>query len=470
MEDSSIELIEENLKKLLIAINKTQYYGKFYYILRELVENAERANAKRIYAERKSLNLSRLSDSPQLKDFITSYKEELTCYRDDLKRKKLFIRIELKVRNNNIIIRVTNNSEISDTEKKRIEQRINKSFQISNMREAARYLRDKKESSGLGIISVILALKHIGGSVDSIQFYTHLSGHTIVQINLPVHVITDENIMKIAAEVQETISDIPKIPDNLVRILEELRKTKPDIPRIANLIKKDPGLSVDILKTVNSGLYMLPNKVSNVNQAVTLLGLKGIKSIVSTTATKEVFKFRKDIDEIWKHSYTCAKYSQVIAEIFNMTKIYDDLILSGFLHDIGKIIMLGDAGITKIEEYINNSRLNIQNTKIEEIFFVLNHAIVSSEIAHQWGFSPEVIASLKYHHDPKNCKKDDIPFVYTTFLANIFIGIKNGRYNITEVPLYVMEFFKCNNLDELEILRNKVEETLQKKLAQTSHF
>lgn len=464
MDDDSILKIEENLRKLLNALNKIEYYGKFYYILRELVENAERANAKRVYADRKKIPVSKLKDDKELESFIKNYHEDLNSFREELRQRKLFIRIELKVRNNIIIIRVTNNAEISSEEKTRIDKKIEKSFQIKNMREAIKFLKDKKESSGLGIVSVILALKHIGGKFDAIQYYTHFPGHTIVQINLPVYVITDEYIRRIANEVQDTISNIPKIPENLQRLLNVLNKPNVEFSYVAKLIKNDPGLSIDILKTVNSGLYMLPNRVGNINQAVSLIGIKGIKSIVSTTASREVFKSRKDIDNIWKHSYLCARYNQVLAKLFNYNHIVDDLVLCGFLHDIGKIILLGDAGINKIEQYLKNSRFNKQNTKIEEIFFVLNHALVGSEISKQWGLSEKIIEAVNFHHEPNKCSLESQPYVYITYLSNVFIGITNKRYNIAEIPIYVMRFFDCEKLEDLENLRTKVEDLLHKSL------
>lgn len=56
-------------------------------------------------------------------------------------------------------------------------------------------------------------------------------------------------------------------------IIEQIREVSPDLPKIAQLIGKDAGISANILRTVNSPAFNLPNKIGSINQAVMLLGL-----------------------------------------------------------------------------------------------------------------------------------------------------------------------------------------------------
>ena len=53
---------------------------------------------------------------------------------------------------------------------------------------------------------------------------------------------------------------------------------EPDIDKIANLILTDVGISLSILKTINSPFYGMNRKISKIKQAVMIVGLK--KSVV----------------------------------------------------------------------------------------------------------------------------------------------------------------------------------------------
>jgi len=52
---------------------------------------------------------------------------------------------------------------------------------------------------------------------------------------------------------------------------------------IARIISKDPALSSKILRTVNSSFYGRSQSVSQVSQALVILGLQSVKTLVQDT-------------------------------------------------------------------------------------------------------------------------------------------------------------------------------------------
>lgn len=77
---------------------------------------------------------------------------------------------------------------------------------------------------------------------------------------------------KIAAVVSSF--QIPAKPQILTELQSLLDEVEPDIDKIANLILTDVGISSSILKIINSPFYGMKRKISNIKQAVMIVGLK----------------------------------------------------------------------------------------------------------------------------------------------------------------------------------------------------
>src|SRR5437763_16726993 len=73
---------------------------------------------------------------------------------------------------------------------------------------------------------------------------------------------------------------LPSLPAIAVQVLELAQKDHVDIAEIARIISKDPALSSKILRTVNSSFYGRSQSVSQVSQALVILGLQSVKTLV----------------------------------------------------------------------------------------------------------------------------------------------------------------------------------------------
>jgi HD-like signal output (HDOD) protein len=79
---------------------------------------------------------------------------------------------------------------------------------------------------------------------------------------------------------------IPPQPQILVDLQIEQIMPDPDINQIAKLISRDVGLAGTVLKVVNSSFYGLSNKITSVDQAVSLIGLDSVINIINGVSIK----------------------------------------------------------------------------------------------------------------------------------------------------------------------------------------
>lgn len=69
-----------------------------------------------------------------------------------------------------------------------------------------------------------------------------------------------------------------------IRLLAELTKADPDIARVELLIGQDANLSHKLLRSVNSAMFALPQRVTSLRQAIRLLGTTAIARWASMVA------------------------------------------------------------------------------------------------------------------------------------------------------------------------------------------
>ena len=76
---------------------------------------------------------------------------------------------------------------------------------------------------------------------------------------------------------------VPVRPEILSEIDDLMAEKEPNIGAVANLIASDVGLSATILKIINSPLYGMNRRISEIKQAVLMLGLNTINSLGTAT-------------------------------------------------------------------------------------------------------------------------------------------------------------------------------------------
>ncbi|MFM9967055.1 MAG: HDOD domain-containing protein, partial [Burkholderiales bacterium] len=82
---------------------------------------------------------------------------------------------------------------------------------------------------------------------------------------------------------------IPPCPAILTRFVAEMNQDEPDLRKLAGLIATDPALSAAMLATVNSPYYGLSRKASNVQHALTILGLRTGANLITRLLLRNAF-------------------------------------------------------------------------------------------------------------------------------------------------------------------------------------
>jgi putative nucleotidyltransferase with HDIG domain len=207
-----------------------------------------------------------------------------------------------------------------------------------------------------------------------------------------------------AAALIEGVRDLPTPPLVFTQIVKVVDDPDTSAYEVAAIIAEDPAMSAKVLRITNSAFYGLSGTVTSVKQAVVIIGLNGVKSLVVSTSVIDMFKGdrvgREFQDLFWRHSLVTAFGSRMLMRVLRPGDFgHGELAFStGLLHDIGKMIMYlksPDAG----RQILAEVRPELEGAAERESFGC-THAEVGEKITQKWNLPPELSTAIAHHHAP----------------------------------------------------------------------
>ncbi|MDA3809568.1 MAG: HDOD domain-containing protein [Spirochaetaceae bacterium] len=448
--------LENVLGMFLKEMDQDILKDRLSYCLRELAVNAKKANTKRVYFEEKNLDLSQNDHYEKgMRNFKEDTFNNLEHYLNLQKEKGLFIKIIFHCRGKNFKLSIKNNVEINRKEQMRIYDRIARSRAFDSMEEAFAEVLDDSEGAGLGIVILILMLRKMGLDEESFEIEGE-NGITTASLTIPVGEVHLEKLDLLTTQIVEEIEALPQFPDNIVHLQNLINDPDSEISEIARRIATDPSLTADLLKTVNSAQFMLPNKVDNIADAVKMVGLRGLKNLLYSYGTEKILNFPEK-KELWEHAHRTAYYSYNLARNRKLKKdIVDDAYIGGILHDMGKIVFsnVHPMLIERIQEFSVDKE--IPGELFERLSAGYNHAEVGAKIAEKWNFPDSLVKAIEHHHNPENCENEFKPLVYTIYLANAICNLEKKEISFDQLDEKVLTFFKITSFEQIKHIMNRL--------------
>lgn len=181
----------QNLLNIFLeACNESFLFNCLSYCLFELLDNASKANAKRIFFQEQNLNINDTSDYQNgMKTFKENLSENKEHYKKELATGRLQVHLQLSA-DDVICVSVTNNTKITNAEYKRIQDKIEKTKIYNDVADAFTDI-DQTEGSGLGIITIVIMLKKLGLDTNCLTFSTS-EDETIASIIIPKDSLIDD--------------------------------------------------------------------------------------------------------------------------------------------------------------------------------------------------------------------------------------------------------------------------------------
>lgn len=188
---------------------------------------------------------------------------------------------------------------------------------------------------------------------------------------------------------------IPSRPESLVSIVELMKAQEPNTEQIAAILRKDVYLYSSVLAAVNAPVFALNHKITDINHAITLLGLDRLFSIVRLAALKNSLSTTERLDRFWDSATEVAEICTSIAVKYTGLDIHTAY-STGMMHDCGVPLMLENHPDFKAFLRKANAQDLLSLQDEEQKHFNSNHFQVGAEIAHLWYMPDSICEAIAY--------------------------------------------------------------------------
>lgn len=221
------------------------------------------------------------------------------------------------------------------------------------------------------------------------------------------------------------IKDIPTLPTIVFELNQHLQHPETSIAKVSEIIEKDQAMALKILKLVNSAFYGFKSRISDIKNAVVLLGFNAVRNaIVSVSVINALPKsllFQDfEMTTFWKHSLAVAVTSKNIAQKAGLESP-DNCFVGGLLHDIGKVILAQYFQDLFVKVWSHMQREYVSFYQAERSELPVDHAKIGAYLAERWALPQGLVDGLRWHHE----FQPDIPnsdFIRIIYLSNILVN------------------------------------------------
>jgi two-component system cell cycle response regulator len=253
---------------------------------------------------------------------------------------------------------------------------------------------------------------------------------------------------------------LPTLPGIALKLLEAVQKDEPNLEEIGNIISKDPPLSAEVLKIINSSFYSLPTKITSVFHAINLLGIHTVKnlalsfSLIKNNRNTDLDGFNYTL--FWKDSLIGAVATQLLAENIK-ANLAEDAFFLGLLHNIGILTMM-----QCLPKQYNLVIKEMETTgytyhEAENAILGFNHMAVGEYLVKSWKLPETFYVPIAHHHTPEKLttERSDIEMLTRILhLSALYIDLFNlpdKSLNLAQIEIFSQSYGFAGKIDIDEI-------------------
>ena len=250
--------------------------------------------------------------------------------------------------------------------------------------------------------------------------------------------LTDEHLRTLVSQ----LPTVPSLPLLYSDLIDELAQAEPSTRKVADIVKKDIGMTVKILQLVNSAFFGLRRHISDSKDAVEFLGLDTISSLTLGMGVISQFESQASgtfFAEIWAHSIAVGVMANKIASAENRA-MANDAFTAGLLHDLGKIVL----AVNLPQQYDTVKRLmqsdGFSECEAEQEVFDATHSEVGAYLLGLWGLPSEVVQAVAFHNTPSGAADTTFTALTAVHAANAIQNFSVSEYPEDAGPKYDLDY------------------------------
>lgn len=219
-------------------------------------------------------------------------------------------------------------------------------------------------------------------------------------------------------EIIEKIKSLPPLDETVLKIQKICTNKDSTLTELVSVVKSDPMLTANILKSANSPLYGFSREIKSVSHAVSLFGMATVRGFALSSAVKK--NMTTDLSPYGLSEGSFLEISSLqSALMFNWyskvdRELLDILVPASFMMEVGKVIIShilvergeGAAFYDKIKKLETIEELSM----LEMDTFKITNEEIAAKIFAQWNLETELVEAIRYSTNLEGAPEHIKPF------------------------------------------------------------
>lgn len=206
-------------------------------------------------------------------------------------------------------------------------------------------------------------------------------------------------------DILDAAGRIDPLPASISRLLELSSDPDAGLADVADVIRYDPVLSVDLLQRANSAIFAARYEITDVTDAVSRLGssevlIMAMKRAMQGRMSEAIPGYGLSANALWHHALAAAVGAEMIAHQ-SPIRIPSMASTAALLHDVGKLVIAESLAPSVIEFIVANAtETDRELHDVEREILGIDHAEIGGVVLRDWGFPMSAQIAVTRHHDP----------------------------------------------------------------------
>jgi len=168
--------------------------------------------------------------------------------------------------------------------------------------------------------------------------------------------------------------------------------------QLATVVERDPALSANLLRLLNSAYFGFSRKINAIQDASVLLGMDGVRPMaLGTSVVGAINVDGFDCRRFWAHSLAVAITTNLLARELDHPEA-DLAFMAGLLHDVGVLLLVISVPEKAAEVFSADGDPDLDCHAKSMAAFGMDHGQASGHVARHWKFSPTLTRAVAEHH------------------------------------------------------------------------
>ncbi|MEC5387443.1 HDOD domain-containing protein [Uliginosibacterium sp. H3] len=247
-----------------------------------------------------------------------------------------------------------------------------------------------------------------------------------------------------------SVPQLPSIPTVVQALIASLGDEDANLGGMVASIKQDQSLSARVLRLANSSYYGASHKVGAIDDAVTLIGLNALRTLVIASGVTSAFTKVEGINLkcFWRHSMFTATLAHDLGKMAGLNGEF--AYTAGLMHRIGQLVIdMAFPSAAREIAYNNHGMSVTELANTERRLLDLDHAEAGAELALRWNFPAVIRNALRWYITP--LVDAACPYAGTVHLASqITLGIEMEQADVAIIAAVDKQLAARLALDDVD--------------------